>query len=101
MLVKAKLHFTHAEVELILDTYICLLCKCPSLQELIKTHQGMLDRRMFWPLTYSAEIGLSADRLYEWAEKQLMQMDRNAQEYLYIALCCSYLVRDFIPSKKQ
>ena len=61
---------------------------------------GISDKRLYWPLTFAAEIGLDALRLYEWGLGRLRSLERRSVEFLYTVLCCSFLVRDFLPQKK-
>lgn len=51
---------------IIIDTYITLLTQCKDLGELMSSSMGLLKRQTFWPLSYCAELGIDANRLYSW-----------------------------------
>lgn len=67
MLVRAKLAFSFEEITIILDAYLTLLMRCPSISHRISSETGMLDKGFFWMLTFPAEIGIDAGKLYSWA----------------------------------
>lgn len=100
MLVKARLAFSFEEITIILDSYVSLLTQCHSLPEAMASESGMMQKELFWPLTFSAEIGLDVHRLYEWGLARLLQLGKGEPEFLFMALCCCYLVRDYLPDKK-
>lgn len=48
----------------------------PSLDALMRTDEGIREKRLYWPLTFSAEIGIDVGKLYSWGLGKMQATDR-------------------------
>jgi hypothetical protein len=72
MLVKARLAFSFEEMTIILDAYLTLMLCSPSVGDRISSEAGMVEKELFWILTFPAEIGVDANRLYSWGLSRML-----------------------------
>lgn len=79
MLVRAKLAFSFEEITIILDAYLTLLMRSPSIGHRISSETGMLDKDFFWILTFPAEIGVDANKLYTWGLGRILYAGRDGE----------------------
>lgn len=69
--------------------------------EIMQSEEGILEEDLFFFLSFSAELKGEPEKWFKWANDKLLQLDRNSRYFLYLCTCTTYLVRNFLTSKKE